>query len=76
MIEEEGKVSYAYRKEAARPAFAFQQQKNSTQDIEYITVIYPFSGNKPPKVKAAFVSKAAKQLEVTINKKKHLIEIE
>jgi heparan-sulfate lyase len=76
MIEEEGKVSYAYRKEAARPAFAFQQQKDSTQDIEYITVIYPFSGNKPPKVKAAFVSKAAKQLEVTINKTKHLIEIE
>lgn len=77
MIEEEGKVSYAYRKEIPRPAFAFRQQKNDANSTQYITVIYPFCGQKPPKVKAAFISSpdGKQQVEVIVNKEEHLLEI-
>ncbi|WP_185969007.1 heparin-sulfate lyase HepC [Carboxylicivirga sp. M1479] len=76
MLEEEGKVSYAYRRELKRPAFAFQQSKTDTSNTQYITVIYPFTGQKPPKVKAVFTSATdgSQQVEVIVNKQKHLLE--
>ncbi len=45
--EEEGKVSYEYRKELSRPAFVFEQQKN-TGNNHFITVLYPFNDSKVP----------------------------
>lgn len=46
--EELGKVSYAYRKEVARPAFVFEQSKNDAQPRYFITVVYPYDGHKAP----------------------------
>lgn len=48
--EEEGKVSYAYRKETARPAFAFEKNKANTQAEHFVTVLYPFDGAKAPEI--------------------------
>ncbi|WP_317235901.1 heparinase II/III domain-containing protein [Niabella hibiscisoli] len=48
--EEEGKVSYSYRQELARPAFVFEKDKLATTPQTFITVLYPFSGQKPPVV--------------------------
>ncbi|ADY52373.1 Heparinase II/III family protein [Pseudopedobacter saltans DSM 12145] len=49
-VKEEGKVSYSYRQEAARPAFAFEQDKKDTKDINFTTILYPFNGNQAPKL--------------------------
>lgn len=46
--EEEGKVSYAYRKELPRPLFVFEQQKNDGKASTFISILYPYSGNKAP----------------------------
>ncbi|WP_353132335.1 heparin-sulfate lyase HepC [Pseudopedobacter sp.] len=48
--KEEGKVSYSYRKEANRPAFAFEQDKKDAKEVNFATVLYPFSGNQAPKI--------------------------
>lgn len=46
--EEEGKVSYSYRQEVKRPAFVFEKSKPGTASQTFVTVLYPFSGKKPP----------------------------
>lgn len=48
--EEEGKVSYAYAKEIARPAFVFEKPKSNSTTEQFITVLYPFDGNKVPEI--------------------------
>lgn len=48
--EEEGKVSYEYRKEFARPAFVFEKAKKDDKTQQFITVVYPYNGNKVPKI--------------------------
>ncbi|MGE8293150.1 MAG: heparin-sulfate lyase HepC [Sphingobacterium sp.] len=48
--EEDGKVSYAYRKESSRPLFAFEQQKNNSKPRNFISVLYPYNGHKAPVV--------------------------
>ena len=48
LTEEEGKVSYSYRKEVARPAFAFEKAKDNDNTVSFTTVLYPFEGIKAP----------------------------
>ncbi|RYG11601.1 MAG: heparinase, partial [Chitinophagaceae bacterium] len=49
LVEEEGKVSYAYQKEVSRPAFRFEKQKADDKSQYFITVLYPY-GNDIPKI--------------------------
>ncbi|PIF34430.1 heparan-sulfate lyase [Flavobacterium sp. 9] len=48
--EEEGKVSYVYAKEIARPAFVFEKPKNDNSTQQFITIVYPYNGNKAPEI--------------------------
>jgi heparan-sulfate lyase len=48
--EEEGKVSYSYRQELTRPAFVFEKNKSGAASQTFVTVLYPFNGQKPPVV--------------------------
>ncbi|SHM32654.1 heparin-sulfate lyase HepC [Flavobacterium saccharophilum] len=48
--EEEGKISYAYAKELARPAFSFEKTKNDTKTQQFITVLYPYDVNTVPDI--------------------------
>ncbi|PTT09402.1 heparinase, partial [Flavobacterium sp. HMWF030] len=48
--EEEGKVSYVYAKEIARPAFVFEKTKKDAKTQQFISIVYPFDGNKAPKI--------------------------
>jgi heparan-sulfate lyase len=52
LVTEEGKVSYKYREEIPRPAFAFEKAKQQ-ESIEFISVVLPFKGLKPPTIKLA-----------------------
>jgi len=47
-VIENGKVSYAYRQEKQRPAIAFEQQTTNNHITSFTSVLYPYSGNKPP----------------------------
>ncbi|SHF97252.1 heparan-sulfate lyase [Mariniphaga anaerophila] len=77
LIEEEGKVSYSYRKEIERPAVAFRQPKPDGKTVKFITVICPFDGQKAPEIKAAFITSKdnKEQVELVVNGKKHLLDI-
>ena len=48
--KEEGKISYAYRKEMKRPAFVFEKPKKTGMTQRFITVLYPFEGTKAPEI--------------------------
>lgn len=48
--EEDGKVSYSYRQELVRPAFVFEKSKPGAASQTFVTVLYPYSGMKPPLV--------------------------
>lgn len=48
--EEEGKVSYVYNQEMPRPAFAFGKTKNDAKTQVFVSVIYPFEGDKAPEI--------------------------
>jgi heparan-sulfate lyase len=48
--EEDGKVSYAYAKEITRPAFVFEKTKNDDKTQQFISVVYPYNGNKAPEI--------------------------
>jgi heparan-sulfate lyase len=70
--EEQGKVSYAYRQEVARPAFVFEQSKQDNKPRYFITVVYPYDGQTAPaiQVKESPASKLETgqiKLSVTIN---------
>ncbi|MGO4291833.1 heparin-sulfate lyase HepC [Chitinophaga sp. RAB17] len=47
---EEGKVSYAYRKEITRPAFVFGQHKTMNDAPVFITILLPYEGKTAPQV--------------------------
>ena len=49
--EEPSFVSYQYQKETARPAFVFEKPKNDDKTQSFISIVYPYQGNKPPVVK-------------------------
>lgn len=48
--EEEGKISYAYAKEIARPAFVIEKSKNDDKTQLFISVVYPYDGDKAPQI--------------------------
>ncbi|ANH80495.1 heparinase [Niabella ginsenosidivorans] len=48
--EEEGKVSYAYRREVSRPAFVFEKPKTDGHPQTFVTILYPYSGEKVPEI--------------------------
>ncbi|MBN7138563.1 heparinase [Lysobacter enzymogenes] len=51
MREEEGKVSYSYRKESPRPAFVFEKQKTGAAPGDFVTVLFPYRGPTPPSIR-------------------------
>ncbi|WP_207544121.1 heparin-sulfate lyase HepC [Flavobacterium tructae] len=48
--EEDGKVSYQYAKEIARPTFVFEKPKTTAAAQSFITVVYPYDGTKAPEI--------------------------
>jgi len=48
--EEEGKVSYVYAKEIARPALVFEKPKNDAITQQFISIVYPYNGVKVPEI--------------------------
>jgi heparan-sulfate lyase len=48
--EEEGKVSYQYGAEVARPALVFEKRKTSNHDVFFVSVVYPYSGSEAPNI--------------------------
>ncbi|SHM75772.1 heparin-sulfate lyase HepC [Flavobacterium chilense] len=50
LSEEEGKVSYVYAKEMARPAFVFEKSKTDAVTQQFISIVYPYNGNKTPEI--------------------------
>lgn len=73
---EEGRVSYAYRKEINRPAFVFGQQKKENNAPVFITLLLPYQGNTTPEVSIKEhtgndYSKGTIDLTLTINRKSY-----
>ncbi len=79
LIKEEGKVSYSYRKELERPAFAIEKTKNNDKAVNFATILYPFTGDKAPEVTFTAGSKNNPQkgiidFTLTIDGKKQTIQ--
>lgn len=77
--EEEGKVSYFYNKELLRPAFAFEKPKNDAASQQFVSIVYPFDGEKVPEIqivpnKGNDFEKGAIDLSLTINGKQQQIK--
>ncbi|CAA9198975.1 heparin-sulfate lyase HepC [Flavobacterium collinsii] len=73
--EEDGKVSYQYAKEITRPAFVFEKPKTNAAIQNFITVVYPYDGNKAPEIsikmnKANDFEKGILDVSLQINGKK------
>lgn len=47
---EPSKVSYEYRKEMERPAFVFEKSKADGNTQTFVSVVYPFQGQKAPAI--------------------------
>lgn len=47
---EEGKVSYQYASEVSRPALVFEKDKTGNDTAFFVSVLYPYSGNKVPQI--------------------------
>ncbi|WP_316838612.1 heparin-sulfate lyase HepC [Pedobacter gandavensis] len=50
LVEEEGKVSYQYRKEVARPAFVFEKAKKDDRTQQFVSIVFPYQGANAPKI--------------------------
>ncbi|MNK19711.1 Heparin-sulfate lyase precursor [compost metagenome] len=50
LTEEEGKVSYVYNKELSRPAFAFEKLKKDDKTQNFVSIVYPYHGEKAPSI--------------------------
>lgn len=79
MIKEDGKVSYAYRKEIARPLFAFEKQKANALTETFIHVLYPYQGSVPPTITLQElpgndIKNGKLNIDVTINGKKNNVK--
>ncbi|TZF86097.1 heparinase (plasmid) [Pedobacter sp. BS3] len=78
--EEEGKVSYAYRQEKPRPAFAFEKQKTVNEPVNFTTVLYPYATAKAPVITVTPDSKMDLNtgiIDLTVNvagKQRHITE--
>jgi len=74
MVKEDLKVSYHYRKEKKRAGISFQQEKTNKDNIQYVTVVYPFEGLAidAPKLKAEIKEN---EILVVVNKKKYKLDI-
>lgn len=48
--KEEGKVSYVYNQEMPRPAFVFEKAKKDANTQQFVSVLYPFDGDKAPEI--------------------------
>jgi hypothetical protein len=48
--EEKSFVSYQYQTESPRPAFVFEKAKTDDKTQSFISILYPFDGNKAPKI--------------------------
>jgi heparan-sulfate lyase len=77
--EEEGKVSYSYAKEITRPAFAFEKPKKDAATQQFISIVYPYDGNKTPEISIKPNSgndfeKGILNLSITIDGKKSEIK--
>ncbi|SHG55316.1 hypothetical protein [Pedobacter caeni] len=78
--EEQGKVSYVYRKEVPRPAFVFEKSKNDAASQGFITIVYPYEENNAPEI--SILAHAGNDLEkgnlnisLTINGTKQEIKV-
>lgn len=45
--KEAGWVSYEYTKKEARPAFSYKVAKESSENVRYVTVLFPYAGRLP-----------------------------
>lgn len=73
--EEEGKVSYVYKKEIKRPAFVFETTKANNSNQYFVTLLYPYDTNEAPQAtivenKGNDFEKGIINLTVIINGKK------
>ncbi len=80
LTEEEGKVSYVYGKEMARPAFVFEKPKDDDKTQQFISVVYPYEGDKAPEIsikenKGNDFEKGNINLSLNINGKKTDLKI-
>ncbi|WP_017259817.1 heparin-sulfate lyase HepC [Pedobacter arcticus] len=50
LLEEQSKVSYFYRKEQPRPALAFEKQKSDDKTQSFVSILYPYNGEKAPQI--------------------------
>jgi heparan-sulfate lyase len=78
-VKEDGRVSYSYKEFKKRPAFSFKQMKNDSEQVNYITILYPYKGNKAPQIKAKFLednnfANNHLSLSVSIDGKQYTIE--
>jgi heparan-sulfate lyase len=75
LSEEEGWVSYEYRKKVRRPACAFRATKKDAAPSRFITVIYPIDNEQSaPAINAAFVNAFSEQepnVRVTVDKRSY-----
>jgi heparan-sulfate lyase len=69
---EDGKVSYVYNHEMARPAFVFEQEKPDTITKQFMTVLYPFDGTTPPGISVK--EKASGALIISVNGKEFTVQ--
>ncbi|NQX38305.1 heparan-sulfate lyase [Pedobacter steynii] len=77
--EEQGKVSYVYRKEVPRPAFVFEKSKSDATMQRFITIIYPYEGDTSPEISISENAgndpeKGNLNINITINGTKQKIE--
>jgi len=71
---EPSKVSYEYRKEMERPAFVFEKNKADGNTQTFVSVVYPFQGQKAPMISIKEnagndFSKGQINLTITVNGK-------
>jgi heparan-sulfate lyase len=77
--EEEGKVSYIYNQEMPRPAFVFEKPKNDAKPQKFVSIVYPFDGDKAPEITLKEnagnnFEKGEVNLTLTINGKESMIK--
>jgi len=77
--EEEGKVSYIYNQEMQRPAFVFEKAKSDVKSQIFVTIAYPFDGDKAPEISIKenagnSFEKGELNLILTVNGKKNIIK--
>lgn len=77
--EEEGKVSYLYNQEMPRPAFVFEKPKSDIKTQSFVSIVYPFDGDKAPEITVKEnagnqYEKGIIDLTFTINGKKSIVK--